>query len=126
MKHLAIALLLSGVAAAQTPPKPHAFNDKFNLALFSADLLVRSLDVQSTRANLSNPCKCYKEDSLPMSIAGSTPKMLGYSIGMVGLNVGVAYLLHKTNHHRMERMMPMIDIGRETKYVANNYAIAGK
>src|SRR5271170_1133141 len=120
MKAILAAILLTGSVAAQ---EPHNFNDKTNLALFSADALVRTLDWQSTRMNLSHG---FVESSLPNSIAGSTPKMLGYSLGVaVGVH-GLAYIAHRKGFHRIERILPMIDIAYDGRDVEHNYAISGK
>lgn len=125
MKHLAIALLISGVAAAQEPAKPkpvHAFLDKTNLALFSADALVRSLDAQSTRAKLTNPCHCFYENQLPSWIAGSTPRMYTYSLAVTGAVVGGAWILHKTRHHKLERLLPIADTAWDGGLVICNWS----
>src|SRR5271163_2631459 len=108
MKAILAAILLTGsVAAAQEPLHEHSFNDRTNLALFSADALVRTLDWQSTRMNLSHG---FIESSLPNSIAGSTPKMLGYSLAVAAGVHGLAYIAHRKGFHKIERLLPMIDI----------------
>lgn len=109
--------------AQNAPEKPHRFFDKTNIALFSADALVRTLDAQSTRAFETNPCKCFHEEYLPDSIAKSTPKMYGYSLAVSGALIGVAYLAHRTHHHRIERLIPIADIGYDGRLVVNNWML---
>lgn len=118
------ALILSGTAIAQEPTaKPHAFLDRTNLALFSADALVRSLDAQSTRMRLTDPCKCYHEDQLPPVIVQSTPRMVAYSLTVAAVVEGAAYLAHRTGHHRIERLIPLLDIAGDGSTVTKNYTL---
>jgi hypothetical protein len=104
----------------------HSFNDRENLTLFSADLLTRTLDWQSTRMLLTNPCKCFHETQLPEAIVSSSPRMLSYSLAVAGVVHGAAYLAHKTGHHKLERVIPMLDILGDGEAVINNYAISGR
>lgn len=104
---------------------PHQFFDRTNLALFSADALVRTMDAHSTRSMLTNPCKCYVEDNLPLAIAQSTPRMYGYSLGVSGGVMLGAWLAHKRGWHRLERILPMIDIVYDGKDVGNNLTLPG-
>lgn len=120
---LAAVLIVSSGGAAQ---EPHSFNDKTNLALFSADMLARTLDWNSTRMILGNPCKCFKEDQLPMVIAGSSSKLLAYSLSVSAAVHGAAFLAHKTGHHKLERLIPMLDIIGDGSTALHNYAISGK
>lgn len=121
------SIVLAGVAisshaqATPTTKQPHVFFDRYNVALFSADALVRSLDAQSTRSFMTNPCHCMSETTLPDSIAGSTPKMYAYSLGVSAGVVGLTYLAHKTGHHKIERIIPMVDIGYSVRNVSGNY-----
>jgi hypothetical protein len=123
MKTALVLLLATTLHAQEGPAKPHAFFDKSNLALFSADALVRSLDAESTRAFMTAPCKCYREEVLPTSIAASSPKMYGYSLGVSSLVLGAAYVLHRTGHHRIERMLPAGDAAFDSRYVVQNYRL---
>ena len=119
------ALILSSVAAiAQDKPqpaKPHTFFDMKNVALFSTDALARSLDAQSTRSFMTNSCKCIQETSLPNYIVSSTPRMYAYSLGVSAGLVGLSYIAHKTHHHKIERIIPMVDIGYSVRNVSGNY-----
>jgi hypothetical protein len=120
---ISVALLISTSLFAQEKPKTHNFFDKENITLFSADALVRSLDAQSTRRMLSNPCHCFEEKQLPKAIANSTPTMYAYSLGFSAGMMGLSYLAHKTHHHKIERLIPMIDIVLDGSAVGHNYAL---
>ncbi len=116
-----IVLTLTTLCVAQEPV--HAFNDRTNLALFSADALVRTLDAQSTRMRLTDPCRCYHEDHTP-TISSTSAGQYAYSLGITAGLVGLSYLAHKTGHHRIERLIPAIDIVHDGRAVAGNYTIA--
>jgi len=121
-----LILTLCLPAVAQDPTaKPHAFFDRTNLALFSVDALTRTLDAESTRANIENSCRCYVETSVPQSIAASTPKMYGYSLGIAAGIEGMAYLAHRTHHHKIERLLPLFDTLGDGREVLHNYSISG-
>ena len=100
----------------------HRFLDKTNLALFSADFLVRGLDAQSTRRFMTAPCRCFTERNLG-SIANTSPRMYSYSLGIAGVAVGVAYMLHRNGHHRLERLVPVADALFDSQYVVENYRL---
>lgn len=119
-----LALWMAQVALGQSSPPPeHYFNDRLNLGLFSADLLVRTLDWQSTEHNLGNG---WQESSLPKGLAGNSGAMLGYSLGVAGAVHGTAWIAHKTGHHRIERILPMLDITYDGRCVVGNYEVAGR
>lgn len=112
-------LLLTTCVSAQLP-KP--FLTKTTVALFSADVLVRSLDAASTRHALTDPCQCHKEDNIP-AIASRSSTMYAYSLGIAGLNTFGAYELHKRHHDRLAHALMAVELGYETKLVVNNYRL---
>ena len=124
-KIIAFTLLLPAFVSAQTTEptaqKPHVFFDKTNMTLFSADALVRSLDAQTTRSFMTNPCKCMVEANLSNAIASSTPRMYAYSLGVSAGVVALSYIAHRTHHHKIERLIPMIDIAYDGQAVIRNY-----
>jgi hypothetical protein len=122
MKYLAIVMLLTSSLAAQETSK-HKFMDKQNIALFSADALVRTLDWQSTTKFMHDPCHCYVEDYLPNSIAGNSPVMLVYSLGVSTSIMGLSYLAHRTGHHKIERLIPVGDVVYDGRLVVGNYRL---
>lgn len=114
---------LTGCSAqAQEPAKKsHVFFDRANVALFTTDALVRTLDAQSTRSFMTNPCGCMIETSLPQSVAASTPTMYGYSVGVTGAMVALSYAAHRTGHHKLERWIPAADAGYDGRIVVENW-----
>lgn len=121
-------VLLASIAHAQAlpdAPPPHTFINKTSLALMGGEVLARSLDAQSTRANLTNPCKCYRETSIG-GIAGSNGRMWAYSMGMAGVVITSSYVAHKLGWHKLERLPMMVDIALDGRSAMHNYAIAGQ
>ncbi len=118
-----LALLVLALTAARVAQEPtHAFFDRTNLALFSADTLVRTLDAQSTRMRLEDPCRCYQEDHTP-TVSSATAGQYAYSLGISGALVGLAYLAHRTGHHRIERLIPAYDVIYDSHAVVGNYTV---
>lgn len=112
---------LTVIGQAKPTVKPeHNFFDKYNVVLFSADALVRSLDAKTTRDFMTNPCKCMKENNLPDAIVSSTPRMYAYSLGVSAGIIGLSYLAHRTHHHRIERLIPLLDATYDGREVINN------
>jgi hypothetical protein len=93
--------------------------------LVAGEFTVRTLDAQSTLANLHNPCGCYREANVPWA-AKSTMKMYGYSEGVAAAYVGASYMLHRHGHERLARGVLMFDIAYDGHDVAGNYQIAGQ
>ena len=119
---------VSGVASAQAlpdAPKPKFFT-KTNIALFSTDFLVRALDAESTNANLSNPCKCYKENNIAYVTSKGPAATYGYSLGVSGAIMAGSFLLHRKHYDRLSHLLPMIDIAYDGHSMIQNYEIAGK
>lgn len=102
------------------------FFTKINMAVWSADLLIRGLDAKSTLANLNNPCNCYTENGTGFH---NPAAQYSYSLGIVGAQIGVAYLAHRTHHRKIEKLITgygFVDVGIEIKATAGNYAISGR
>lgn len=95
------------------------------LSLIGADGLVRTVDAFSTRANLTNPCHCYKEDNVPSLMKTNTSALL-YSEGVVALYTGTAYLLHRMHHDRLAKLPLAFDVAYDGKDAFHNIQIAGR
>jgi hypothetical protein len=98
------ALRAADPAVVQPPPvKSHRFFDKQNFAIFSLDAAIMAADFATTRRALqvpgareANPLMRSQGGSIAMKVAG------------VGAGMGIAYILHKSGHHRAERLVPLI------------------
>ena len=87
----------------------HKFWDTKNRLLFVAAAAFNGADFAVTRANLQSG----GQELNPMvrifgrSSAGLAVNFVGETAGVVGLS----YFFHKTGHHKMERMVSLVDIG---------------
>ena len=118
-----VLFILFSIIHLAANAQEHKFNNKTTIVLFSADALVRTLDAASTRANLTNPCKCFTESNTAWA-SGTTPGQYAYSLGYVGVEYGLAYLAHRRGWHRLERAIPSIDIVYDGRAMMHNYAIS--
>jgi hypothetical protein len=87
----------------------HKFWDRENGVLFAASAAFSAADFAITRANLQSGGR----DLNPIvrffgpSTAGLALNFAGETAGVIG----VSYLLHKTGHHKLERIFTMVNIG---------------
>lgn len=80
----------------------HRFFDRENLIGMAVHAAVRTADAVQTCTMLGRGAR---EAWLPMKgCAGIT----AYSLAMVPAQIGNAYLLHRTGHHKLERWMPYV------------------
>lgn len=94
----------------------HRFFDAPNLALFTANAALNTADFFVTRSNLQsggtelNPVvRVFGRSS-----AGLAVNFAGETAGIIGLS----YILHKTGHHRLERLSSTMNIGASIGAVA--------
>jgi len=106
-----------------TPPRAetsHKFWDNQNRALFAGVVLSSAADFAVTRANLQSG----GQELNPLvrvwgqSTAGLAMNFAGETAGVIGLG----YFFHKTNHHRLERLTSVINMG--TSLGAVSYGLA--
>lgn len=108
---LAIGLYLvpaSGAAGAkpmvvEPSAPPHRFFDAKNLGLQSISILGMAADVVSTHQALEvpgarevNPLTHSQGDLIALKIVG------------VAAGVGIAYMMHRSGHHKAERAIPLV------------------
>lgn len=99
----------SFVSARENVGEQHRFWDKRNTALFLAVATVNAADFTVTRANLQSG----GQELNPVvrmfgrSSAGLAVNFIGETAGVIS----ISYFFHKTGHHRMERMVSMVNIG---------------
>jgi len=88
---------------------PHKFWDRQNKFIFAAVAVSSAADFAVTRSNLQNG----GQELNPMtrvfgrSTAGLAANFAGETAGVIG----IGYFLHKTGHHKLERLVPMANIG---------------
>lgn len=108
------------VQSANSARKVHRFFDKTNLTLFAGVATVRALDYTSTEhfRSLGD-----NEVLLSNSIVDNKPLFAGIEVAGTALSIGVAYLLHRTGHHKLERWVSVVHIGVGAFGDAHNYSL---
>jgi hypothetical protein len=105
------AVAASPVVANTLPEAPshHRFWDNENRVLFATVAALAAADFVVTRANLQNGGKELNPATrlFSGSTAGLAVNFAGETAGIIGLS----YYLHRTGHHRLEQITPMLNIG---------------
>lgn len=96
-------------------PSQHRFFDRENRGLFAIAAALSTADFAVTRANLQSGGTELNPLVRPFarSAAGLALNFAGQTIGTIGLS----YVLHKTGHHRLERVTSLLNIGASTAAV---------
>lgn len=105
----AVAPVTSPFVAPTSSIEQHRFWDKENYALFTTSAALNTADFAVTRANLQSGGK--ELNPLVRLFGRSTPGLAANFAGETAGVVGLSYFCHKTGHHRMERMVSMVNIG---------------
>ncbi len=94
----------------------HRFWDRENAILFAAAGGMATADFFMTRANLQSGGR--ELNPITRVFAGSTPTLaLNFGLETSGV-MGMSYILHKTGHHKLERMVSLVNIGSSAGAVA--------
>jgi hypothetical protein len=104
------AVAATPVVANTLPEAPshHRFWDGKNRALFVAVAALDAADFVVTRANLQNGGK--ELNPVTRIFSGSTAGLAANFVGETAGVIGLSYYFHKTNHHRLERIAPMLNL----------------
>jgi hypothetical protein len=105
------ALAAAPVVANTLPeaPSQHKFWDNENRALFVTVAALSAADFAVTRANLQNGGK--ELNPVTRLFSGSTAGLAVNFAGETAGIIGLSYYFHKTGHHQLERITPLLDIG---------------
>ena len=130
MKALLTLLLLTARAAAQsfaTPssslsdaPSQHHFwtlETKINTGILTG---LVAADAITTQRGLERGYREANPIMRPFVTRGTAGQAAGSALGF-GAGLGTIYLLHKTNHHKAERIAMRLMIGVQSAVVANNF-----
>jgi hypothetical protein len=96
-------------------PSHRRFWDRENTILFAATLATSAGDFVVTRNNLQNGGQ--ELNPITRVFSGSTAGLALNFAGEAAGVTGMSYLFHKTGHHRLERLAPMLNMA------ASGYAI---
>ena len=112
----------ASVTPAETKPGPqsHAFWDHKNTWLFSGVVVFRVLDYTSTR-NMRDRGR--QEILLSNWVVDNKPLFIGIEAAATGLSIGLSYVMHRTAHHKVERLISIGHISGAAFGDARNYAL---
>jgi hypothetical protein len=99
------------------PERPtHRFWDRENSVLFATSAAFSTADFFVTRANLRNGGQ--ELNPVTRLFAGSSTALaFNFASESAGV-IGLSYFFHKTGHHRLERVVSMVNIGSSAAAVS--------
>lgn len=113
----------SSPSPAPTPAPlsaPHRFFDATNDWLFVGVAVSRILDYTSTRSFRS---RGFHEGLLTDRIVDNKPLFISIEAAGTAGSIGLSYIFHRTNHHKLERWVSILHIGVATVGTVGNYRI---
>jgi hypothetical protein len=116
------SLLAMPFETTATPPAPvqHRFWDRENAFLFTTSAAFSAADFVLTRDNLRGGGQ--ELNPVTKVFSGSSA---GLAMNFVGENAGamaLSYVFHRTGHHRMERLVSVVNIGSSASAVTFDLA----
>ncbi len=105
----AAAVSFTPVVATRAAEVPHKFWDRQNTVLFAATAAMSGVDFAVTRSNLQ---RGGQELNPVVRMFGNTTA--GLAVNFVGETAGVvavSYFFHKTGHHKLERVLSVVNLG---------------
>jgi hypothetical protein len=115
------APVVSSVRPVTLPEAPsHRFWDRENSILFASSAAFSTADFFLTRSNLNHGGQELNPVTRVFSgcTAGLAVNFAGETAGVVGLS----YVFHKTGHHKIERVISMLNIGASAAAVSFDLA----
>lgn len=106
--------------AQERPATTHAFWDRKNALLFAGVGAFRVLDYTSTR-NMRDRGR--QEILLTNWVVDNRPLFVGIEAAATGLSIGLSYVMHRTGHHKVERLISIGHISGAALGDLRNYAL---
>jgi uncharacterized membrane protein len=116
------AITPNAVIKLKTEPRTHKFFDarnSFGLASLAASL---SADALSTQKGLAYP-GFHEMNPIARPFVQTRGGAAVYSAGSFALLAGTMYVAHKTQHHKLERILPFAVAGWEGLLSFRNYRV---
>ena len=101
-------------------PIAHRFWDRENRVLFSTVAAFSAADFAVTQTNLANGGR--ELNPVTRLFSGSTAGLAANFAGETAGVVGLSYFFHRTGHHKLERITPVVNIAASA--VAVGYGLA--
>ncbi|MBI3663778.1 MAG: hypothetical protein HY234_12120 [Acidobacteria bacterium] len=108
-------------AAPRSSPLSHRFWDRRNSWLFASVAASRALDFHST-GNMRRRGR--NEILLTNEVVDNKPAFAAIEAAGALTSVGLSYLFHRTNHHRLERWVSYLHVGVCTFGAIRNYSLS--
>jgi hypothetical protein len=108
------------IPEAPSKAQPHRFWDRTNILLFSGVAIFRGLDYASTR---NFQARGRGEILIPDDVVNNSAGFASLEAAGTMASVGISYLLHRTNHHKLERWMSIGHIVVTGVGVVSNYSL---
>lgn len=108
---------------APAVPPAHRFWDKQNAWLFAGVAASRALDFHST-GNMRRRGR--KEILLTNDVVDNKPAFVAIEAAGALTSVGISYLFHRSNHHKLERWVSYLHIGVTAFGGVRNYCLESR
>ena len=113
--------VMSSVRPVMLPEAPsHRFWDRENGILFASSAAFSTADFFLTRSNLNHGGQ--ELNPVTRVFSGSTAGLAVNFAGETAGVVGLSYVFHKTGHHKIERVISMLNIGASAAAVSFDLA----
>jgi hypothetical protein len=106
----------------KTPPRTHSFFDSRNRLGFATLGASLTADALSTQKGLAYP-GFVEMNPIARPFVQSRMGAAAYNAGSFGLIAGLMYWAHRTEHHKLERILPFALGGWEGLLSARNYHV---
>jgi len=115
------APVVSSARPVTLPEAPsHRFWDRENSILFASSAAFSTADFFLTRSNLNRGGQ--ELNPVTRVFSGSTAGLAVNFAGETAGVVGLSYVFHKTGHHKIERVISMLNIGASAAAVSFDLA----
>lgn len=119
---IAVAAPPAAIITLKPRPVTHSFFDARNSLGFASMAASLTADALSTQKGLSYPG--FREmNPIARPFVQSRAGAVAYNAGSFGLLAGTMYLAHKTQHHKLERILPFAVAGWEGLLSFRNYRV---
>ncbi|HUO24401.1 MAG TPA: hypothetical protein VMU61_01970 [Candidatus Aquilonibacter sp.] len=98
----------------------HKFWDRKNCFLFATEAAFSAADFVVTKDNLQNGGR--ELNPVTRVFGTSTPGLAANFAGQTAGAIGISYLFHKTGHHKLERIVSMLNAGGSAAAVSFDLA----
>ena len=116
-----VLFLTTGGVAQRLPEAPHKFWDRKNKTLFLIHAGIETTDFAITHHNLANGGRETNPLGEDLCESGTAGQAAFFGMRTVGA-LGISYLFHRTNHHRLERATTMFMISDSAYGVGYSFA----